>query len=176
MTILSGSVGLLNRFASASRPLLFRNVGLPIEAVGRGAGHHDFQRPLRVVIKVPLGTECDERVVEFDTDAAAHADNHRLAVHRFKPSLEMLHEVFRNYRKALLGPHERFERGPFRLQLLLPLNLLAFCRFLELRIESGTQLLVQLESRQSAFVVDGNGGAVFDSALNVVDRDVVAEN
>ena len=34
----------------------------------------------------PFGAQLDDRVVQVDADAAAHADDHRLAVHRLEPA------------------------------------------------------------------------------------------
>lgn len=52
------------------QPLLVADVLLPLGAILGAAGHHDFQR-----LRFPLGPQLDERVVEVQADAAAHADN-----------------------------------------------------------------------------------------------------
>ncbi len=44
----------------------------------------------------PVGPELDEFVVEVHANSVAHTDDHRLAVHCFQSSLEVLDHVFRD--------------------------------------------------------------------------------
>jgi len=67
---------------------LIADVPLPLGAANGAAGHHHFQR-----LRVPLGPQLDQRVEEIHADAAAHADDHRLAVHRLDPLFEMQHQI-----------------------------------------------------------------------------------
>ncbi len=74
-------------------PRLVADVRLPVQRVGRRAGHHHLERALLVVVAVPRRAQRHDRPVQLDADAAAHADDHRLAVHRREPVLEVLHQV-----------------------------------------------------------------------------------
>jgi len=67
----------------------------------------------------PVGTELEEFVVEVHANPAAHADAHRLAVHRFQPPLEVLDQVFGDQLNPFLAAEECFQRGPLDLEFLL---------------------------------------------------------
>jgi hypothetical protein len=54
-----------------------------------------------------------------DGDPPAHADDHRLAVHRFEALLEMVDEILRDEPNPFVGADEHFERRPLRLEPLL---------------------------------------------------------
>ena len=125
---------------------------------------------------MPLGAQAHDLVVELDADAPAHADDHGFAVQGLKALLEVVHDVLGDEAQALLRPDDRFELRPLRLQLLLPLDLLSLGDLLELLVDPRLQLLGEIELGQPALVVDGHGGPVLDRALDVVDRDVVAED
>lgn len=58
----------------------------------------------------------------------------------------------------------------------LALDLLALGDFLELGVDLRPLALVQIELGQAGLVVDWHGCLVLDRALNVVDRDVIAED
>ena len=88
----------------------------------------------------------------------------------------MLDDVAGDEREPVRSPNNRFELGPLRLELFLAFDLLAFGHLLELGVNLRALLLVEVELRQPALVVDGNGRLVLDRALDVVDADVVAED
>ena len=134
-TIRSGSAGSRNRLASASRRGLLRMCGLPVGRVGCLPRHHDLQRAA-VVVVVPRRAQARQLAVEVDADAPAHADHHRLAVHRLLPALEVLDDVSGDEGDALPGADNRFELRPLRLQLLAAVDLLPLGHFLEAGIES----------------------------------------
>lgn len=77
-------------------PLLVADVLLPLGAVLGAAGHHDFER-----LRLPFRSQLDERVIEVNADAAAHANDHRLAFHRLQSLLEMCHQIRGDERDAL---------------------------------------------------------------------------
>ena len=73
--------------------------------------------------------------VQLHADAPAHADDHRLAVHRLEPLLEVLDDVPGHQRQPLLGADHRLELRPLGLELLLALDLLALGGLLELGVD-----------------------------------------
>ena len=125
---------------------------------------------------MPLRPELPDCLVQVHADAPAHADDHCLAIHRFQPAVEVLNEVPRDQREALLCADQRLDGSPLRLQLLLPLFLFAFRNLLELGVELWALALVERDAGQPALVVDGDGSAVLNGALDVVDGDVIAED
>ena len=84
-----------------------------------------------------IGTEPDEFVFEVYTIPAAHADDHRLAVHRFQSPLEVLDQAFRDPAKPFLAADKCFQRGPLGLELLLTILVFPFGVFHELGIDLG---------------------------------------
>ena len=68
--------------------------------------------PLASSSLAQLGPQRHDRVVQLDADAPAHADDHRLAVHRREALLEVRDEVARDEREALLGADHRLELRP----------------------------------------------------------------
>ena len=134
--------------------------------------------PVVIVVRParPLGAQLDDRVVEIDADAAAHADDHRLAVHRLEPALVVLHQIGGDELDALRIADQRLQRGPLRLELLLARQLFAFGDLFELLVDLRQLACVQPELGDAALVVDRHRGLVGDGALDVVDADVVAED
>ncbi len=129
-------------------------------------GDHDLH-----CLRFPLGPQLVERVVEVHADAAAHADDHRLAVHRVHALLEMRHQIGGHQRDAFRIAHQGLQRGPLRLELLLLRQLLAFGDFLKLRVELRQLGGVQAELGNPALVIDRHRGLVGDGALDFVDGD-----
>ena len=113
---------------------------------------------------------------EVHANAAAHADDHRLAVHRFQSPLEVLDQVFRDQANPFLAADECFQRGPLGLELLLAILFFPCGDFLELGIDLGQLGFVQAQLGDPAFVVDRDRRLVDDRLLDVVDRDVLAED
>ena len=142
----------------------------------RYAGHHDLDSALAVILVMPVRTQASQLAVEVDTDAAAHADDHRLAVHGLDAPVEMRDDVLGDEPEPGPGPGDGLELGPPGLQLLLALDFLALGHFLELGIDLRPLGLVQCQLGESALVVDRYGGAVLDGSLDVVDADVIAEH
>ena len=99
-----------------------------------------------------IGTEPDEFVFEVHTIPAAHADDHRLAVHRFQSPLEVLDQAFRDPAKPFLAADKCFQRGPLGLELLLTILVFPFGVFLELGIDLGQLGFVQAPLGDAAFV------------------------
>ena len=94
-------------------PRLVPDVRLHGQRVGGGTRHHDLDRAPVVTVAVPLRSEDDDLAVELDGDAPAHADDHRLAVHRLEPLLEVRDKVGSNQAHAPVGPDHGLE-GRFR--------------------------------------------------------------
>ena len=76
-----GALG--EQFAPRLWPLA--DVRLPSGRIGGRAGHHHLDRAGLVVVAVPFRAQLHDGVVERHADAAAHADDHRLAVERRRP-------------------------------------------------------------------------------------------
>jgi hypothetical protein len=107
-------------------PGLVANVRHPIEGVGGGAGHHNFDGTLIIGVLMPLRPQRGNLSIELHADAAAHADDHGFAVHGREPFLEVTDDVAGDDLQPLFAPDERFELRPFRFELLFALDLLAF--------------------------------------------------
>ena len=89
----------------------------------------------------------------------------------------MLHDILRHLFDSRISADELFQ--------CRPLGLLRFAErrvffvleyFLDFVIEFVDFYSVDIQFRQSAFVVDRNSRAVFDCVLNVVNADVIAEH
>ncbi len=68
---------------------LIADVRLPIGRVRRRTGHHDLNGSLTIVLVMPVGTNRCNSLVKLYADTTAHADDHRLPVHRRKSCLEV---------------------------------------------------------------------------------------
>jgi hypothetical protein len=126
----------------------------------KGFLHHDFELALLVAFAVPLWPERDECAIEFDADAPAHADDHRVTVQRGEPVLEVLDQIAGNELDPMPGADDRFELGPLCLELLLTLDLFSLGRLLEVWVDMRPLGLAQGELRQSALLVDRDRRAV----------------
>ena len=155
---------------------LVADVALPVRRVRCGSGHDDLDAALRIVVVPPVRPQALEFVVQLDADAAAHANDHGLAVHHICPLIEMGYDVLGDEAQALFRADDGLKLCPPGLQPLLAFDLLAFRRLLEVRVDVRAHALVQGELGQTALVVDRHGRPVLDSALYVVDADVVAED
>ncbi len=66
---------------------------LPLDGIGGRSRHYNFQAALIVILVMPVGVEFGEGVVQIHANSAAHAHDHGLAVHRFKPFSKMINDV-----------------------------------------------------------------------------------
>ena len=173
---LEGVAGVAEPLRQHLTARLVADVRLPARRIRRAAGHHDLDPALTVVLVTPAGAQASQLPVEVDADAAAHADDHRLAVQRLEAPVEVRDDVLGNEPEPRSGADDRFELRPLRLQLLLAVHFLAFRRFLEVGVDLRPLGLVQRELCQPALVEDRHGRAILDGALDVVDADVVAEH
>ena len=73
-------------------------MGLEVFGVGGAAGHDHFEGTGVIVFSIPAGTQAHQFFVEGDADAAAHADDHALAVHGGEAVLEVLHDILGHQR------------------------------------------------------------------------------
>jgi hypothetical protein len=80
----------------------------PVVRIGGRAGHDDLQRAGFVIGAVPLRAQRDQLLVEIDADPPAHADDHRLAVHRGEPLLEMRDQIARDQLEPVVGAYDGF--------------------------------------------------------------------
>ena len=173
----------LERIARIPEPLgqrlapgLVPDVGLPVCGVGGGARHDDLDRAPVVLVTLPSRAQGHDLAVQLHADPAAHAHDHRLAVHGREPVLEVAHQIPRQELEAPLRADQGFELRPLRLELLLALDLLSLGDLFEARIDPGALGLPELELEEPRLVVDGYGGSVLHRPLDVVDADVVAED
>jgi hypothetical protein len=111
-----------------------------------------------------------------ESNAAAHADDHRLAVHRLRALLEMRHQIGGDERDAFRIAHQRLQCGPLGFELLLLRQLLAFGDLLKLRVQLRQLAGIQAQLGDAALVIDRHRGLVGDGALDVVDADVIAKD
>ena len=125
---------------------------------------------------VPVRAKFLNLLVELDADAAAHADDHGLAVHGFKALFEMIDDVLGDEGNALGRADHGFHTRPFAFQFFLSGNVFFFGDFLEVGIDFGAFFFLKFNFGEAAFIEDANGGAVLDGALDVVHVDVVAKD
>jgi len=135
MTIRNGSAGSRKRRASASRRDLFRMCPLPLQGIGRGAGHDDLDRTGVVALPCPLRPQRHDLAVQLHANPAAHADHHGLAVHDFEPLLEMVDQVGGDEPQPLLRTDNGSQLRPLRLEAFLSFDLLTFGDFLEVGVD-----------------------------------------
>ena len=88
----------------------------------------------------------------------------------------MRHQIGGHERDAFRIAHQRLQRGPLRLELFLLRQLLALGDLLKLRVELRQLGGVQDEFGNPALLKDLHRGLVGDSALDVVDGNVIAED
>ena len=127
------------QFAAAE---LVADMRLPVRTVFGAARHDDlhhaglFPFGFRFVIlgTGPVGAELDDGVIDVHADAAAHADDHCLAIHRFQAALVVLHEVGGDERNAFGIADQRLNRGPFGFELLFFVLFLSLGDFVELLV------------------------------------------
>ncbi len=132
--------GVLRVLEALGEPLTARfvaNVILPGQRVGCRAGHDDFDDSLVIVLVVPLRAQFANGFIKLDTNSAAHANNHRLAIHDLEAGFPMLDEIFSDQRDTLLGADERLQRGPLCLEAFFSLHLFALGDFLKTGIDLG---------------------------------------
>src|ERR1022692_395314 len=127
------------------------------------------------IVVVPRGTQLHNGCVQVGANASAHGHNHGLAFHCIEPLLYMVNQVFGHEFNTVVGADHRFKASPFGLEFLLFLDFLAFGGFLEVWIDLGSFLSLQLQLGQAAFIVDTDRDLVFHGALNVINVDVVAK-
>ena len=104
-------------------------MGLPIDRVRGRAGHDDLDDALVVIFVMPGRAKRDNSFVEFNADAAAHADYHGLSLHGLTALVKMAHEVSGNQVQPLFCPDDCLKLRPFALELLFALNLFTFGHF-----------------------------------------------
>jgi hypothetical protein len=177
---LQGVVGVLGALRQQVAPGLVAprvsQVRLPVQRVGGRAGHDHLQPPRRILVGVPLRAQRHDRLVERDTDATTHADDHGLAVQGGDPGLEVLHQVGGHQVQALFGPHQGLDGRPLALEPLLFVLGLVLGQVGDLGVDARLLVLGQLDAGEPALVVDRHRRAVLDRAADVVDVDVVAEH
>ena len=116
---------------------LVANMRLPVWRVGCGTGYDDLDPALAVLVVVPTGEQREQLAVEIDAYAAAHADDHRLAVQGLKAAFKVIDDIPGHELQPLLGADNRFELRPLGLELLLSLDFFALSRLLEAGVDLG---------------------------------------
>ena len=114
---------------------LVPDVLLPLNRVCLRARHDNLDRATVIGTVVPLGPEPHDRLVEIRADPAAHADDHRLAIHGLKAALEVLDKIWSYKADAFLSTHHSFKASPLALEFLFGRLLLAFGDLLELGVD-----------------------------------------
>src|SRR5947208_203306 len=142
-------------------------MGLPGWRIGCLPGHNHLDRSGVIIIAVPLWAELHDRSIEGHADTSAHADDHALADKCRDAVLEMLYEVFGHKREALFRADQRLDSRPLPLEPILFLQGLILCQIRDLGINLGPLFLVELDPRQSAFVIDRDRRTIFDRAAYV---------
>ncbi len=155
---------------------LASDVALPMRRVRRRAGHDDLDDAAFVVVAVPVPAQPDDLAVERNADAAAHADDHGLAVHAGNTTLEMVDQIPGNQAQALLRPDDGLDVRQSSLEPFLLAFGLVLDQFGDLVVERRLLTFVEFDADEAALVVDRYGRAVFDAAVDVVDVDVIAEH
>ena len=168
--------GILKSFRQCFPARLVPSVPGNLRPVIGATGHDHLDDAFLVVLVVPVGAQLHQLIIKLHTDATAHTDNHRLAVHHLQPRLPMLHQILGDQPQPLVRAHDLLQRRPLRLEVFLLGQFLAFRRLLEIKID--LRLLVRLEFQlgEPAFVINRHGRLVFHRAQNVVDADVIAEH
>ena len=152
------------------------NMILPFQGVAGGAGHHDFHHALFIILLVPFRAQFADGFVEIEADAAAHAHNHGFAVHHLKPGFPMLDKIVGDETDAFVCANDGFQRRPFRFEPFLVLQFLSFGRVLKIRVNLRLFGQLQFQLGEPTFVENRHGRLVLDSTLNVINRNVIAEN
>ena len=98
---------------------------------------------------MPVGTQRNDRVVQRNADAPAHAHHHRLAIERGDAILEVLHQIGGYARQALVAADQRLHRGPLLLGALGAGFVLILQQRFDLGIDTRLLVLVQLDARQA---------------------------
>ena len=106
-------VGVLGPLGEQLPACLAADVLLPFFRVRGRACHDDLDGAALVVVTMPRWAQLDDLVVERDANPAAHADDHRLAVHAGDAVLEVFHEVLGDHGEALLGSDNGLNVRPF---------------------------------------------------------------
>ena len=173
---LEGVFGVAQALGQGIASFFAANVGAIGFGVGGAAGHYHFDRSGGVVVAVPVGAQGDQLIVEFDADAAAHGYDQAFAVHGGEAVLEVLHDVGGDQGEALGAAHHGFELCPLALELFAGGEFFPFGNIFKVGVDVGPLVGVEVDFGQAGFVVDLDGGPVFNGALDVVDVDVVAKD
>ena len=139
---------------------LVSDMGLPVRWVRRCAGHHNLDLAARVIVVVPFGPQPYQFPVEVDADAAAHADDHRLAVHRLKALLVVSDDVLGDLPDTILGPDNCFQLSPLRLEPLLALDFLALGGLFKVLVDMWARDFIKRQFGKPALIEDSHGCAV----------------
>ncbi len=173
---LQGVVRVAGAFGEQIAPRLVADVRLPFGRIGGSPGHHDLDGPGVVIPTVPIRAQLDDFVVELHANAPAHADDHPLAIERRHAVLEVLHDVLGDQLQALVRAHQCFDGGPLLLHALAGRLFFVLQNLLDLGVDLGLLILIQLDARQARFVIDRHRRAILHRTADVVDVDVVPKH
>ena len=141
-----------------------------------GAGDHDnFDFAAVEVVAVPVGAEFGDLLIEVGSYLSAESDNHAFAAIGSLADFKVGNDVAGDRFQTLGGANDLLDSGLFGFGLLGSAEVFKTEVFVEF-VEEFSPLLVEVYFNQAAFVVDGDGGAIFDGLGDVVDVDVVAKD
>ncbi len=152
------------------------DVLLPFGWIGRTAAHHHLEQALVVVRMCPFRAQFDERIVHLGADLAGHTDDHPFTRQGRIPRLEVSHDVLSNQGHAVVRANDGGHLCPLALEALLLRHFFALSDFLEIGVDARQHRFGELELGVPGVVVDGDGGLIRHSALDVVHVDVLAED
>ena len=125
---------------------------------------------------MPLRAQLGDLVVQVRANLAAHRHHHGLPVLGVVALFKVRHQVRRHAGNARLRAHYFLQRGPAALELGLQTFFFVFGQLVYFFVQVAQLALIESEFGQAAFVINGNGRAVFLRLLHVVHMDVVTEH
>ncbi len=129
------------------------------------------------LVPAHAGAQRDNLVEKGYADVAAHRHEHRFSFQRAGAGLEMLDEIGGDFLEAGFGADQLCELRPFAFRVFAGGDVfLVFDDFLDVLVQCVDFFAVDVEPREAALVVNRDGGLVVDGILDVVDRDVIAED
>jgi hypothetical protein len=154
---LEGVVRVAQALAQGIAAFFAANVGLKVFRVAGAAGHHHFEDPVASSSLCQSGRRAPV-LVEFNADAAAHADDQAFAVHGGEAVLEVLHDVGGHQGQSFGGAHHGFELCPLALELFAGGEFFPFGDVFKVGVDVGALVGVEVDLGQAGFVVDLDGG------------------
>jgi len=99
------------------------------------SGHDHLDGAFLVCLACPFRPHADDFPIELHTDAPAHANHHRFAVHGFEPLFEVYDDVLSHEPQPFFSTDNGFELCPLGFELFLAFDFFAFGYFFEIFID-----------------------------------------